>query len=137
MRRTNRTSFGDYFRSTRTFNDTHPYGYQGYNSGVILIDLAKMRESNLYENVLNSNYVNSLVEKYKFKGHLGDQDFYTLLGYERPELIYELNCGFNRQLCLWWRDHGYKDVFSRYFKCDKQIFILHGNCNTKIPLDLI
>lgn len=100
---------------------------------MLLINLHSIRNSKTYESFLKSNYVSNAVEKYYFKGHLGDQDFYTLLGYERPEIIYPLNCGFNRQLCVWWRDHGYKDVFDNYFNCNQKIIVVHGNCNTKIP----
>ncbi|KAG5890576.1 hypothetical protein JTB14_012704 [Gonioctena quinquepunctata] len=61
-----------------------------------------------------------------FRGHLGDQDFYTLVGNEYPHLIQTLNCKFNRQLCTWWRDHGYSNIFEHYFKCNHDIVVLHG-----------
>lgn len=68
-----------------------------------------------------------------FQGHLGDQDFYTLLGMERPEFIYTIDCGWNRQLCTWWRDRGYADVFANYSQCNSETKLWHGNCNTPIP----
>lgn len=128
------TTFGDYYHPQYSRNvPFHPHGYQGYNSGVILFNLSAIRESKLYPNLLKNDTVNKLVRKYTFRGHLGDQDFYTLIGYEYPSLIRTLSCGFNRQLCTWWRDHGYKDVFNYYFNCTHSVVVLHGNCNSKIP----
>ena len=54
---------------------------------------------------------------------------------ERPEFIHTIDCGWNRQLCTWWRDRGYADVFANYSKCDSEIKLWHGNCNTPIPDD--
>lgn len=109
------------------------HGYPGLNSGVVMMNLDRIRKSNLYANNLREENVDRLVEKYSFKGHLGDQDFYTLLGYEFPGLIYELDCRWNRQLCTWWKDHGYSDIFDSYFHCEGRIKLYHGNCNTRIP----
>ncbi|KAK5646438.1 hypothetical protein RI129_004902 [Pyrocoelia pectoralis] len=127
------TTFGSYYNSTSIISHLpHPNGFQGYNSGVVLLNLRRIRESKVYSKVLSKSVVDYLVQKYMFKGHLGDQDFYTLLGYEYPNLIQTLECGFNRQLCTWWKYHGYSDVFDKYFKCKHPIIVLHGNCNTKI-----
>ncbi|XP_066138413.1 xyloside xylosyltransferase 1 [Euwallacea fornicatus] len=129
-----KTTFGDFYRAqTVTLNEIHPNGFQGYNSGVVLIFLDKQRLSKDFSHIISKENVLNMTEKYKFRGHLGDQDFYTLVGYEYPHIIQTLNCGFNRQLCTWWRDHGYRDIFDSYFKCDHPIVVLHGNCNTKIP----
>lgn len=110
-----------------------PDGLTGFNSGVLLLDLDKMRKSTLYNSLLTAETVKSLTEKYMFKGHLGDQDFYSLISLEHEELFYFLPCTWNRQLCTWWRDHGYRDVFDEYFKCEGHINIYHGNGNTEIP----
>ncbi|RZC40885.1 xyloside xylosyltransferase 1 [Asbolus verrucosus] len=128
------STFGEYYHPKNiTKTMPHPRGFQGYNSGVVLINLSAIRKSEEYSVILRTKSVQSLTSKYKFRGHLGDQDFYTLMGFEYPHLIQTLNCGFNRQLCVWWRDHGYRDVFDHYFKCKHPVVILHGNCNTKIP----
>ncbi|KAF5288953.1 hypothetical protein FQA39_LY03832 [Lamprigera yunnana] len=129
------TTFGDYYKSKNMSNFTHPEGFQGYNSGVILLNLRKIRESQEYSTLLSKSFVDPLVKKYMFKGHLGDQDYYTLLGYELPHLIQTINCGFNRQLCKWWK-YGYSDVFDDYFKCEHRVVVLHGNCNTKFRINL-
>ncbi|XP_053315567.1 xyloside xylosyltransferase 1 [Spea bombifrons] len=115
--------------------DPPPEGMPGFNSGVMLLNLEAMRQSKLYNQLLEPNTVRQLAEKYHFKGHLGDQDFFSMIGMEHPELFYVLDCGWNRQLCMWWKDHGYADVFDEYYKCEEHIKILHGNCNTPIPDD--
>lgn len=109
------------------------HGYPGLNSGVVLILLNRIRDSSTYIEILTQYEINRLVTKYSFKGHLGDQDFFTLLGYEYPTLIYRLDCVWNRQLCTWWKDHGYSNIFDAYFRCDGNIKMYHGNCNTRIP----
>ncbi|XP_039197464.1 xyloside xylosyltransferase 1 [Crotalus tigris] len=115
--------------------DPPPDGLPGFNSGVLLLDLEAMRQSEQYNRLLEPAMVQQLANKFHFKGHLGDQDFFTLVGMEHPELFYVLDCTWNRQLCTWWRDHGYSDVFERYFRCDGHVRIYHGNCNTPIPAE--
>ncbi|XP_041862713.1 xyloside xylosyltransferase 1 [Melanotaenia boesemani] len=110
-----------------------PDGLPGFNSGVMLLDLSAMRASTLYNQLLEPSNVAKLADQYRFRGHLGDQDFFTMIGMEHPELFYSLACGWNRQLCTWWRDHGYGDVFQLYYRCDGPVYIYHGNCNSPIP----
>lgn len=112
-----------------------PDGLPGFNSGVMLLNLEAMRQSKLYNQLLEPSAIRQLAEKYHFKGHLGDQDFFSMIGMEHPELFYVLDCGWNKQLCTWWKDHGYADIFDQYYKCESQIKIYHGNCNTPIPED--
>lgn len=115
--------------------EPHPEGLPGFNSGVMLLDLAAMRGSSLYNQLLEPDRVAQLAEQYRFRGHLGDQDFFTMIGMEHPELFHPLACGWNRQLCTWWREHGYGAVFQLYYRCDGPVYIYHGNCNTPIPDD--
>lgn len=110
-----------------------PEGHPGFNSGVVLLDLDRMRSSREYAELSSRAGVKYLTSKYSFRGHLGDQCFYTVAGCERPELFYVLPCTWNRQLCHWWKDHGYADVFDRYHACPGRADIYHGNCNSTIP----
>lgn len=55
-------------------------GFPGFNSGVILLNLKRIRESQFFEDLLKCDYVKNVTKKYTFRGHLGDQDFFTLLG---------------------------------------------------------
>ncbi|KAL6108045.1 xxylt1 [Pungitius sinensis] len=112
-----------------------PEGLPGFNSGVMLLDLGAMRDSALYNQLLEPGNVAKLADQYRFRGHLGDQDFFTMIGMEHPELFHSLTCGWNRQLCTWWRDHGYGDVFQMYYRCEGLVYIYHGNCNSPIPDD--
>lgn len=109
------------------------HGYPGLNSGVVMLNLERIRRSKLFEDVLRPEHVERLVHKYQFRGHLGDQDYYTLLGYDVPGLIYRLDCVWNRQLCTWWKDHGYSEIFDTFFHCEGKIRLYHGNCNTRVP----
>ncbi|XP_078114955.1 xyloside xylosyltransferase 1 isoform X1 [Sander vitreus] len=115
--------------------DPPPDGRPGFNSGVMLLNLGAMRDSALYNQLLEPSNVAKLADQYRFRGHLGDQDFFTMIGMEHPELFYSLACGWNRQLCTWWRDHGYGDVFQMYYRCVGRVYIYHGNCNSPIPDD--
>jgi xylosyl alpha-1,3-xylosyltransferase len=110
-----------------------PGGMPGFNAGVMLLHLERMRRSEAYNAALEPAAVAALVEKYQFKGHLGDQDFYTLLGFEREELFYRLDCSYNRQLCEWWKDKFPAAEFDAYHACPGEPRIYHGNCSTPIP----
>ena len=110
-----------------------PNGLTGFNSGVVLVNLHNLRKSKLYNSLLNGSVVKELANRYSFQGHLGDQDFYSLISLEYPELFHILPCSWNRQLCTYWKDHGYTEVFDSYFNCSGPIHVYHGNCGTKMP----
>lgn len=110
-----------------------PDGKQGFNSGILLLNLERMRESTIYNDVISAETVDKLTKKYYFKGHLGDQDFFSLISFEYEDLFYVLPCTWNRQLCQWWKYHGYENVFDSYYKCHGKINIYHGNCNAYLP----
>lgn len=112
--------------------DPPPTGRTGFNSGVVLLDLHKMRKSQLYNDMITSETVDVLSSKFNFKGHLGDQDFFSLISMDHSELFYVLPCSWNRQLCLYWKK-SYKHVFEDYYVCNETINIYHGNCNTPFP----
>ncbi|XP_031570277.1 xyloside xylosyltransferase 1-like [Actinia tenebrosa] len=127
------------YRYRQTHKDTllgepPPNGITGFNSGVVLLNLEQMRKSATYNNVLNSKHIKELTDKYQFQGHLGDQDFFTLLSFEYPELFYILPCSWNRQLCLFWKENGYNEIFDLYNNCSQPIHVYHGNCRAEIPV---
>ncbi|XP_045128346.1 xyloside xylosyltransferase 1-like isoform X2 [Portunus trituberculatus] len=111
-------------------------GFTGFNSGVVLIDINKLRESQIIKSYQKRPKLVERTQHYSFQGHLGDQDLYTLIALDHPELFYSLPCGWNRQLCDWWRGHGYQAVFDLYFNCPEELKIIHGNCKTPIPDNL-
>lgn len=108
-------------------------GFPGYNSGVVLMKLDRMRQSVIYQSLITNSSLSNLTKKYSFKGHLGDQDFYSLAAFENPELFYTLPCNWNRQLCQWWKSKGYDDIFDLFYECKGFISLFHGNCNSQIP----
>jgi xylosyl alpha-1,3-xylosyltransferase len=110
-------------------------GFPGYNSGVVLMKLDRLRTSDLYKTLISNSSLASLTSKYFFRGHLGDQDFYTLVALEHPELFYTLPCNWNRQLCQWWKSKGYDDQFDDFYQCQGFINVYHGNCNSLIPAE--
>ena len=55
-------------------------GKQGFNTGVMLMDFDRMRNTPLYNLNFFGNKLRSWQTKYEFHGDLGHQDFFTLLG---------------------------------------------------------
>jgi lipopolysaccharide biosynthesis glycosyltransferase len=53
--------------------------YQGLNTGVLLLDLEKMRASQSYQKTTQPATITELKDKYKFLGTVGDQDWLTLV----------------------------------------------------------
>ncbi|XP_050710893.1 xyloside xylosyltransferase 1-like [Eriocheir sinensis] len=111
-------------------------GFPGYNSGVVLVDINKLRQSKIIKSYMERSKLVERTSHYSFQGHLGDQDLYTLIALDHPEVFYTLPCTWNRQLCEWWRGHGYQSVFDKYFACPQELKIIHGNCKTPIPDNL-
>ena len=73
-----------------------------------------MRKSEEYNTLLTESVLTTLCNKYNFRGHLRDQDLFTLISTENEHLFYTLPEQWNTQVCVWWRDHGYCDVFDLY-----------------------
>lgn len=62
-------------------------GQPGFNSGVVLLDLARMRASAAWQDLLAApDAIVELSAKFNFRGHLGDQDLYSLISLEHPEV---------------------------------------------------
>ncbi|KAK2723200.1 hypothetical protein QYM36_001766 [Artemia franciscana] len=104
--------------------------YKGFNTGVMLFDLEKARKSEEFNYRLTENGYKSLFEKYEIVSELGDQDFFTLLGAEHPNLFYVLDCSLNRQM----DPSFFSDrLFDKYHGCDTEIKIYHSNGRSEIP----
>ena len=50
-----------------------PGNLQGINTGVVLLHLAKMRESNRFNKYLEVQEIDRLCHMFRFKGFIGDQ----------------------------------------------------------------
>ncbi|XP_015923815.2 xyloside xylosyltransferase 1 [Parasteatoda tepidariorum] len=112
-------------------------GFQGFNTGVVLFHLQKMRNSQLYNSLLNETILANLCSKYRFHGYLGHQDFYTLTGMEHPELYYKLDCSWNRQLDTGWKNEVERSIFDSYHNCTGKINVLHANGDAVFPHERI
>lgn len=111
----------------------------GFNSGVLLLQLGRLRSSSAFAHYLTPTAIAKLAAKYKFKGHLGDQDLYTLIGFDSPALFKHLPCEWNRQLCKWWKYHSnqLKLPFDDYHRCDGHIKLYHANCGSPLPGNVV
>uniref|UniRef100_A0A2P2I8W3 UDP-D-xylose:beta-D-glucoside alpha-1,3-D-xylosyltransferase n=2 Tax=Hirondellea gigas TaxID=1518452 RepID=A0A2P2I8W3_9CRUS len=68
----------------------HPYyGKLGINSGVMLMNLSRMREFGW------SEYIVPLKEQYEQQLRWGDQDLLNILFHFHPELVYVWDCSYN------------------------------------------
>ncbi|XP_077559481.1 xyloside xylosyltransferase 1-like [Haemaphysalis longicornis] len=108
-------------------------GKQGFNTGVMLLDLASMRSSDLYNKLLTYAELAPLCDKYGFNGSLGHQDFFTLIGMEYPKLFYVLDCTWNRQLDTGWAHTVNKTLFDAYHNCPGKVRIYHANGGARLP----
>ena len=77
-----------------------PGASQGYNSGVVLYQLERMRRSSQYNKYTTVDGVGDLMTKYSYRMFLAEQDWLTNLGFTHPSMIYNLPCQFNRQTSI-------------------------------------
>ena len=71
---------------------------QGFNSGVALYHLGRMRESEEWEREVVVERMKEIAHQFLFAGTVGDQDWLTVLGWVKPHLFYLLPCHYNVQL---------------------------------------
>ncbi len=77
-----------------------PQGWPGFNTELMLLDLEKMRQSNMIKRYLDLENQFTIVTKYDFKSRqvLPQLDeWLTLVGIEKPELFFTLPCQWNVQ----------------------------------------
>ncbi|KAI1285326.1 Xyloside xylosyltransferase 1 [Halotydeus destructor] len=132
--------FDEYRQSTDNASSAGlplPTGNPGVNSGVMLLYLSRLRLNSSLDKYLNKETISNLTEQYHFRGHLGDQDLYTLMSLKEKQIFKIIPCTWNRQLCKWWRYHGHSELpFEAYNKCSGKIKLYHGNCNSVIPANV-
>ena len=115
-----------------------PGRYQGFNTGVVLYNLQRMRDNEKYNQYVDNvnEAIDKLAEKYLFRSHLGDQCFFTLLGIEYPDWFSVLPCGYNFQLDISLAVQlAFRPIFDLYHNCTETPKIYHGNGGTEIPDD--
>ncbi|XP_023347736.1 glucoside xylosyltransferase 2 [Eurytemora carolleeae] len=73
------------------FVNVPSYGVKGLNSGVVLLDLDRIRKTEKSW----TNTILAIYNKYKKKMRLGDQDLWNIYFNKNPEKLYDLNCTWN------------------------------------------
>ena len=96
------------------------------------MDLERMRRSRLYNSYLERDQLLALITKYEWKGCLGYQDLFTLLGVEHPQLFRVLDCTWNRQIDKGLRVLG-ADLFDHFHRCNGPIKVWHANGKSALP----
>ena len=101
-----------------------PHIRSGFNSGVMLLDLAQMRANGgLWETLWRKAFDDVYLERPGQELHLGDQDVFNAAIKYNPEIMHELECGWNLQ------DAGLK---SRALFCPAEDWrIFHANFHAK------
>lgn len=110
---------------------------QGLNTGVVLYHLENMRRSHIYNENVDPLMAESLMKKFLYNITLGDQDWFTNLCWDHPDLFYILPCTFNAQTSLQYLAPPWESVFDSYHYCDakKNLKIVHRNgCGPKPQL---
>ena len=124
-----RRFLGDYLKEHPDTPLGLPGKKQGFNTGVVLFNLDKMRYSKLYNSYMTPKMVDVLSKKYKYKMSLGDQDWFTNMGFEHPDLFYVLPCRFNTQTSIQYLRPPWEEQFEEYHFCDKKsrVVVFHRN----------
>ncbi|XP_023325652.1 uncharacterized protein LOC111699263 [Eurytemora carolleeae] len=114
-----------------------PGRFQGFNTGVVLYRLDRMRESEIYNKFLSSDRVSFLTKKFMYKISLAEQDFFTNLGFIHPELFNILPCTFNKQESIQYLAPPFEEIFDLYHDCKekKDVKVYHINgCGPTLEL---
>ena len=124
-----RNTLGNYIAKHPNTSLGLPGKMQGFNTGVVLYRLDKMRESVLYNQHVTPEGVDQLMTKYMYTMFLAEQDWMTNLGFSYPHLFYHLPCQFNRQTSINYLQPPWVDIFHSYHYCDlpRNIKIFHRN----------
>ena len=119
-----------YYLATAAYRALNPHTkvgqpgkFQGLNTGVVLMDLDKMRKNQLYAEEIELERMVTLHTSFLPSADwgLGDQEWLTLLGWQYPSLIRQLPCQFNRQVTS---TKG-RERWKTYFSCEEKTKIMH------------
>merc|ERR1719499_3022675 len=123
-----------YFTLSQDYRSNHPEtsvglpgSQQGLNTGVGLLHLARMRESEELNKYLRSEEMDKLAEKFMFVGALGHQDWWNLVSWNQPELKHSLACNYNKQVETEYKQGPWLQTFHLFHECPGDIKILHGH----------
>jgi len=102
---------------------------QGVNSGLVLFKLKSMRKNREYNEELTSERMESLSQRFlpNHDWYLGDQEWFSLLSWERSHLVKLLPCQFNVYRSQW-LPMSSSPLF-RNLPCNEKPAILHYSGN--------
>ena len=105
---------------------------QGFNGGVQVLDLRAQRASALYTSFLATFSFAAPPAHARFRHNLdlGDQTLYSILNETHPSAIAELPCGWNLNLCQYWRAQEGGGAWGREASlagCQGGVRLVHGN----------
>ena len=90
---------------------------QGFNSGVTLYHLGRMRESQDWEVEVVPERMKEIAHQFIFAGTVGDQDWLTVVGWVRPDLFHLLACNYNVQRHEGVKMIEHKERWASYRNC--------------------
>ena len=96
---------------------------------MVLYNLTRMRTSKEYDEHLGERMMVEMVEKYSFESTLAEQDWFTLLGWEKPELFHPLPCEYNLQTDIEYKKNHKMadDLWDQFRNCSGIPKIIHSN----------
>lgn len=109
---------------------------QGLNTGVMLYHLKCLRESEDFKSQLEEGSATQLVYKYQMKLTLGDQDWFSMLAWQHPNLFLPLSCKWNYQNSVQYLlDPEMAALFQKYHYCGlfHTAYIEHRNGCGPLP----
>ena len=86
-----------------------------------------MRASKEYNQQFAGVKMLGMVEKYDMESTLAEQDWFTLLGWEKPHLFHSLPCGYNVQTDMEYKTRQLMDLWEKYRDCREMHKIIHHN----------
>ena len=134
----------NYYVQLANYRSLHPgsrLGYagrlQGFNTGVVLYNLAAMRQSVLYNSYLTPSMIKQVAKQFMYSFTLAEQDWFTNLGFIHPHLFYILPCRFNRQTSIQFLRPPWEEIFEYFHSCQpkNQVAIFHSNGCGPTPQD--
>ena len=94
---------------------------------MVLYNLARMRASKEYNQQFAGIKMLEMVEKYEMESTLAEQDWFTLLGWEKPDLFHPLPCEYNVQTDTEYKTRQLINLWEKYRDCQGKHKIIHFN----------
>ena len=86
-----------------------------------------MRASKEYNQQFAGIKMLEMVEKYEMESTLAEQDWFTLLGWEKPDTFHSLPCEYNVQTDMEYKTRQLINLWKKYRDCQGMHKIIHFN----------